>query len=494
MALEISCQTDLFKAEGCPLLVLPFWEGAEPASDLSGLTLWQKQLDPVLASGDFKGKAGEVLLIYPNQGRFLLLGLGKKETAGAETIRRSYSAAVRKAQAKKISEIHLLCPQVHSLDRNALLRAVADGVFLTNYAFTYLKGESLKDNPVVLLKKVVFVGCKENETELLKRFSTIASGVHLVRELVNGNADEVTPEMLAQTARSIEKRSRNLKLKVLEKMQIEKEKMGLLLAVNRGSDLEPRLIILSYRGNPKSDDHVVLVGKGITYDTGGLSLKPTDSMLTMKCDMAGAATVLGTVQTAAALELSVNVTAVVPATENSIGAKSYKVGDVYRAMNGKTVEVTNTDAEGRLVLADAMAYALRHLDPSVIIDIASLTGAIVIALGEDLSGLFCNSDSLASELMKSSDAVNEPLWRMPLVLDYKEMLKSEVADMINSAGRVGSSITAALFLQEFCGTVPWAHIDFAGSCFPTKPKYYNTTKGTGFALRLLIDFLERRQG
>jgi leucyl aminopeptidase len=216
-------------------------------------------------------------------------------------------------------------------------------------------------------------------------------------------------------------------------------------------------------------------------------------MLGMKCDMGGAATVLGAVQTAAALNLKINVTAVVPTTENSIDANSYKIGDVYRAMNGKTVEITNTDAEGRLVLADAMAYAVEHLKPTVMIDVATLTGAIVIALGEEISGLFCNNDLLASDLLVASDAVEETLWRMPIPSDYKEMLKSDVADMVNSAGRIASSITAALFLQEFCGSVPWAHLDIAGTCYRNKPKHYNTTKATGFGLRLLIDFLERRQ-
>ncbi len=490
MALQITCQPDPTKCdESCQLLVLPFWEGLEAAADHC---IWKELLDAPLSSGDFKGKMGEKLVFYSKKGRILLLGLGKKESVNAEVLRRAYSAAVRMAHSKKIKRIHLLFPET-SMKREAAIRGVAEGVFLTNYAFVHLKGDSLKDNPSVLLDEAIFLGLDQDDHEALKKWYAIATGVYLVRELVNGNADDVTPEMLADTAKSLEKRSRNLKLTVLERKQIEKEKMGLLLAVNRGSCLDPYLIVLSYKGNPKSDDHVVLVGKGITYDTGGLSLKPTESMLGMKCDMAGAATVLGAVQTAAALNLKINVTAVVPTTENSIDANSYKIGDVYRAMNGKTVEVTNTDAEGRLVLADAMTYAVEHLKPTAIIDIASLTGAIVIALGEDVSGLFCNNDALAKDLLTASDGVGENLWRMPLVADYKEMLKSDIADMVNSAGRTGSSITAALFLQEFCGSLPWAHLDVAGSCYPTKPKHYNTTKGTGFGLRLLVDFLERRQ-
>ena len=268
--------------------------------------------------------------------------------------------------------------------------------------------------------------------------------------------------------------------------------MGLFLAVNKGSSQDPYLITLSYSGNPKSKEHIVLVGKGITYDTGGLALKPAENMATMKCDMAGAATVLATVGAAAALGLKVNVTAIAPVTDNAIDAKSYKMGDVYFSMSGKTVEITNTDAEGRLVLADAITYAKTHFHPTLLIDVASLTGGIVVALGEDIAGLFSNDDPLAKDLLQSSETTGESLWRMPLNPDYKEMLKSDIADLLNSAGKTASSMTAALFLQEFASGTPWAHIDFAGSCYLSKPKNYNTSKATGFGVRLLIDFLEHR--
>ena len=489
MALQLLCQPDCAVSQS-EFLVLPFWEGGESAA---GLSRWKENFESALASGDFKAKAGETLLLYVKKGRILLLGLGKKENVNGEALRRAYAAAVRIAQAKKAKQIHLLFPEVSGMQRDVLLRAVAEGVILTNYAFLHLKGESIKDNPTVLLEEAVFLGLDQDDEANLKKWQTIAAGVHLVRELVNGNADDVTPQMLAETAKALEKRTRGLKATVLEKKQLEKEKMGLLLAVSRGSLKEPCLITLSYKGNPTSDDHVVLVGKGVTYDTGGLSLKPTESMLTMKCDMAGAATALATVQTAAALKLPVNVTAVAPVTENAIDGESYKVGDVYRAKNGKTVEITNTDAEGRLILADALSYAVEHLKPTLLIDLASLTGAIVVALGEDLSGVFCDDEPLVKELIAASNSVGEPLWRMPLVADYKEMLKSDIADMVNSAGRTASAITAALFLQEFCSSVPWAHIDFAGSCFLTKPKHTNTTKATGFGVRLLIEFLEHRK-
>jgi leucyl aminopeptidase len=298
--------------------------------------------------------------------------------------------------------------------------------------------------------------------------------------------------MLADTARSFEKTSSKIKTTIFDKKKLEQEGFGLILAVSRASSLDPYLIQVSYKGAPGSKEHIVLVGKGVTYDTGGLSLKPTDNMLTMKCDMSGAATVLGAVQTAAALGLKVNVTALVPTAENAIGSKSYKLGDVYKSYSGKTVEINNTDAEGRLILADALSYAAKNLKPTCMIDIASLTGAAVIALGEELSALFANDESLSKDLLAASEKTGELIWRLPLHPGYKESLKSEIADLINTSGRDAGAMKAALFLQEFTSTVPWAHIDFAGPCYLTKPKYYNPAKGTGYGLRLFIDFLKKR--
>ncbi|MBF8262588.1 MAG: putative cytosol aminopeptidase [Parachlamydiales bacterium] len=485
--LKIVCQKAFEKRELFELMVLPYWEGPGEAADLS---MWKEIAVQPLASGDFNGKAGDTLLLY-SQGRLLFLGLGKKDAVNGESLRRAYSAAVRLAQTKKVKTIHLVVPKIPKMADEDVLRGISEGILLTNYSFSQLKYDSLKENPVCLLEKAYFIGLEMKHEALIQKLTQIAAGVYLTRELVNGNADDVTPKMLAETALSLEKRTPGLKATILDKKQIEKEKMGLLLAVNRGSSMDPYLINLSYQGNPKSKEHIVLVGKGITYDTGGLALKPADGMATMKCDMAGAATVLAVVHTAAALQLKVNVTAVAPVTENAIDANSYKNGDVYRSMSGKTIEVNNTDAEGRLVLADAMTYAIKHWQPTKMIDVATLTGGIIIALGEEIAGVFANDDQLAKDLAISSEATGENVWRMPLHADYKEMLKSETADLLNSAGKSASSMTAALFLQEFVGSVHWAHIDFAGSSYLSKPKYYNTSKATGFGVRLLIDFLER---
>ena len=471
------------------LLVLPFWEGGKEAADFGVLT---KQFSRVIKSGDFKGKQGETALLYLEEGRVLLLGLGKEGAESSETVRRSLAAAVRFARTKQAKKVQFVLPHCKKIERHDLVRGFFEGIFLTNYAFLALKGESLKENPVQLLEEVGLIGLTKKELPFLEKLEVICSTVFWARDLVNGNADDKTPAMVAKMVEGLAKKSKKLKVEIFDQKRIEEEKMGLILAVNRGSSHEPRLIQMSYRGNPSSKEHIVFVGKGITYDTGGLSLKTTDGMLTMKSDMSGAAAVLGAVKAAALLDLKVNVTALTPMTENCIDGKSYKLGDVYRAYNGKTVEINNTDAEGRLVLADALSYAAMNLKPTCMIDIATLTGSAVIALGEEIAALYTPEEKLSKELLEASSQSDELLWRLPLHPEYKEALKSEIADLINSGGREAGSIKAAFFLQEFVGDIPWAHIDAAGPCFVTKPKHYNTSQATGYGIRLLFAFLEAK--
>ncbi|MGB7977869.1 MAG: leucyl aminopeptidase [Chlamydiales bacterium] len=462
--------------QGSGLWVLPFWEGPKGAAEFSLVDLE----GPLF---DFKGKNGEAALCYLGGQRILLIGLGAQDKASVEALRKAYSAVVRTAQAKKVKKIDLLFPKCKQ--RRAFLQGIVEGLLLTNYSFTY-KHDVLNEDPVVLLEQVSFVGIERND--LSDKLQKIIEGVYFVRDLVNANADDKIDLFL----KAAKKAHPKIKTVIFDKKRLEAEKMGLILAVNRASSLDPYLVQVSYKGCPKSDEQVVLVGKGITYDTGGLSIKPTDGMLDMKCDMAGAATVLSAVRIAAVLGLKVNVTALMPLTENCIGSKSYKLGDVYRAYSGKTIEINNTDAEGRLVLADAIAYAAQNLKPGCIIDVATLTGSCVVALGDGISGLFSNDDGLAEQLAESSERTDELIWRFPMHSDYKESLKSEIADMKNSGGREAGAIKAALFLQEFAGTVPWAHLDIAGPAFIPKPKDYNPVRGTGHGLRLLVDFLEGR--
>lgn len=484
---------DLEKRKHSDLVVLPLWKGKKHAIAAADYGKLKALISAPIEAEDFLGKEGEVLFLYTNGGpekRVALLGLGDEESITTEKLRRVYSCLTKACRAKKIKNIHILLPEIKSVTVDDLIRGIAEGLLLTNYAFDKLKAHALKDNLTVLLQNVTFIGAGPREIEIADECSSICRGVYLARDLVNGNADDITPQYLASVAQSFEKKLRHVKTTVFDKKRIQKEKMGLLLAVNRGSNLDPAFIIMEYKGNPKSKDVTVVVGKGVTYDTGGLNLKPTGGMETMKCDMGGAATAIGTVVAASTIGLKVNVTAVIPSTENCIGSKSYKPGDVYTSYSGKTVEIGNTDAEGRLILADALAYVSTKLKPTRIIDFATLTGAIDIALGAETTGLMSNNDALADSLIRAGSDTYERVWRLPLYEEYREQLKSDVADIRNIGGRSGGAIIAAMFLKEFVGKVDWAHCDIASTAYLSEARRYHPKHATGVGVRLMIDFLK----
>ena len=373
-----------------------------------------------------------------------------------------------------------------------LSKGMAEGLLLPNYVFHELKHQEPDEPGEPLLQKVVWIGTQRSILELSQKVNVICEAVCYARDLTNGSADKITPQYLARCALKIAKNHPSIKTTVLNKKQIEKEKMGLLLAVNRGSPLDPSFIIMRYHGNPRAKEHTVIVGKGVTYDTGGLNLKQVfGGMETMKSDMAGAAACLGTILAASRLKLHINLSIVIPSTENCIDAKSYKPGDVYTSYSGKTVEMTNADAEGRLILADALAYAVKKLHPTRLIDLATLTGAIEIALGSEAAGLMSTDNDLAQALLRSGEATDERLWRMPLFDEYKERLKSDIADLKNWGGRGAGACIAGTFLRAFVSeSIPWAHLDIAGTAFALEGKKYLPKYATGFGIRLLIDFLE----
>lgn len=491
--MEFSIVANLDQRKRSDALVLPFWKGKNGAESAFNLTKLDSLVSGPIETGDFKGKEGEVVFTYSSskhEQRIMLVGLGEKDKVTVEKLRRSYSNVTKASIQKKLKEINLIVPILRELSEEDRFRGIAEGLLLPNYVFAKNRPTSTKDEPIVLLEKVNFIGANKNELAVAEKYAEIMQGVYFARDLVNGNADDVTPEYLVKVAEGLEKTLSHVKTTIFNKKRLEKEKMGLILAVSRGSYREPALIFVEYKGNPKSKDHTVLVGKGVTYDTGGLNIKPTGSMETMRCDMGGAAAVLGTLYTAATLGLKVNVTAVVPTVENSIGSMSYKPGDVYQSYAGKTVEIGNTDAEGRLILADALAYVSKHLKPTRIIDVATLTGAIDIALGPEASGLMSNDDALADALIRSGSDTYDRVWRMPMYEEYREQLKSDVADIKNIGGRAAGSITAAHFLQEFVDKTPWAHLDIASTAFLSEIKRYHPKLATGVGVRLLVDFLE----
>lgn len=471
------------------LVVLPFWQGAKKAEPAFNLAPFKSELAAILQEDDFKGKEGETALIYTGkkrESRLLLLGCGKKSDATHETFRKAAAPAVKLCRQKGWTSLSFICPEQGSYHV-----PVTEGILLTDYVFEHLKNETLKDKTETTLKKLCIVGTHKNLAQDCKRTQTIIDSVNFARDLINGNADDITPQKLAETARELCKSASSLKATILGKNEIVKAGLGLLLAVNRASFRDPALIIVEYRGNPSSKDCTALVGKGITYDTGGLILKPKGGMETMKDDMSGAAAVLGTLKALSALKVPVNVVGIIPSTENSIGSGSYKPGDVYKSYSGKTVEVLDTDAEGRLVLADAISYVQDHYKPSRIIDLATLTGGIVVTLGDQASGIFSNDDKLSKKLQDAGDETHERLWRLPLFPEYKEALKSKIADLKNSTmERKATSINGAMFIQAFVKETPWAHLDIAGTAY-CEPRGYNTTPATGVGVRLLFEFFSK---
>lgn len=498
--MEFTTVQKLDKRKIADLLVIPFWKGSKgvewavkPDKTLAAL------IAPFLEIGDFKAKEGEVFCLYLNElpeKRLCLLGLGQKDKISTESLRKSYGSLTKYLLSKKLLELNLIIPHIPLLKHEELLTGMTEGLLLPNYVFDKLKHLTLKDaDKITPLKKIALIEASHDDLAFVKRVQIVCESVYYARDLINDNADAVTPQYLAKCAQDIAKEQSHVKATIFDKARIEKEKLNLLLAVNRGSHLDPVFIILEYKGNPKSKEHLVLVGKGITYDTGGLNLKPTGFMETMKCDMSGAAACLAALQAAAQLHLKVNFTVVIPTTENGIDAKSFKPGDVYDSYAGITVEMTNSDAEGRLVLADGLAYAVRNLKPTVLMDIATLTGAIDIALGPEASGLMSTDDKLANALIKAGDSTFERVWRMPLYDDYKERLKSDIADFKSWNGRPGGSCVAATFLRQFVDEkIPWAHLDIAATAYVNEARKYIPKYATGVGVRLVLKYLEEMAG
>lgn len=488
---------DLNKRKKADALVLPFWKNKDQKSlvaDVEGFKEFSPFLANVFAAKDFSGKEGEIVYVYPEkqpEARIILLGLGEKEKVSTEVLRRCYGALTKSCLSKRIRSLNLLVPQNEKISEKNLVRGVAEGLFLANYHFNGYKHRNPEEPLESFLEQVNWIGIKSSLLDVVKEANLIYEGVKYTRDLVNRNADEVTPQYLAQCAMNLAKKYPSIQTTVFDKKRIEKEKLELLLAVNRGSARDPVFIIMEYEGNPQAKERTVLVGKGITYDTGGLNLKPTGFMETMKCDMAGGAACFGTLLAVCLLGLKVNLTVVIPSTENCIDAKSFKPGDVYPSYSGKTVEMTNSDAEGRLVLADALAYAAKKLKPTRMIDIATLTGAIEIALGSEASGMMGSDDALIHDLLQAGENTFERVWHMPLFEEYKERLKSDIADLKSWNGRPAGATVAATFLRQFVEeSIPWAHIDIAATAYNTEGKKYLPKYATGVGVRLLVEFLQ----
>lgn len=440
-----------------------------------------------LASDErFEGKASQTLKVAAAgkaKARWLLL-VGVGEEQDAEKIAWGLGHAVgsgAKAQKSAALELPEVTPET--------VRAAAQGVMAGAYRYTEYKSDKEAESKLGSVAILDAPKGARGLTGAIRTGKAIGESINFARDLVNRPPNDLNPITLARAAAS-ESRKLGLTCRVWNKARIQKEGMNLLLAVNRGSGVEPRVIHVVYKpSRPKKK--VVFVGKGLTFDAGGLCIKPAASMVDMKCDMAGAAATLGIVFAAARLKLPIEVHAVVGSTENMTGSKAYRPGDIYKSLEGKTVEIINTDAEGRLVLADVLTWAARKLKPDYMIDHATLTGACIIALGPWRAGLYTDDDELADKYLKAADGEGESFWRMPLDSDLRSTLKSPVADIKHIGGRYGGSITAALFLKEFVAKTKWMHLDIAGPAFVERPHGRLPKGGTGFGVATGVRFLEK---
>jgi leucyl aminopeptidase len=456
---------------------------AKSVDEISG-----KAITLALKSGDMEGKSGSTLLLRQLSGitasRVLLIGLGKSEDSSLRTLRNAFRAALRALPAGVGSlATDFASLPVKKTDSHAKAAALAEVALDAGYQVNAVKEKKAEPKPLQQITLLVNKDAADAVSAGLLQGQSVGNGVTLAKDLGNLPPNICTPSYLGKQAEKLAK-DYGFKVEVLEEAEIEKLKMGSFLGVTRGSDEPPRFIVLQHLKGKKSQKPVVLVGKGITFDTGGISLKPGADMDEMKYDMCGAASVLGVFKAIGELDLPLNVVGLIPTCENMPSGRATKPGDVLTSMSGLTIEVLNTDAEGRLILCDALTYAERF-EPSAVIDIATLTGACVIALGHHPSGLFANNDSLARKLLDAGEKASDRAWQMPLWDEYQGQLDSNFADMGNIGGRAGGSITAACFLSRFAKKYDWAHLDIAGTAWKSGKE-----KGaTGRPVPLLVTYL-----
>lgn len=451
-------------------------------------------ISELIASGDLTGKAGEVGVLYPRGAiaakRVLVVGLGKRSSFNLEGVRQAAANGIKQAQKLKAKQVATIVhgAGIGGLDVTAAAQATVEGSLLATYRFAATKQEPEPAHAIDTLTIVEFDGGKVAAIETGSvQAQAIAAGVAIARDLVNMPPNVATPTKLAETAVSIA-HEYSLNITVGDRAWAAEHNMGGFLAVAKGAGEPPKFIVLEHNGDRDDLDTIVLVGKGITFDTGGISIKPSERMEAMKSDMGGAAAVLGAMKVVGALNLPLRVIGIAPCTENMPDANAYRPADVITASNGVTIEIISTDAEGRMVLADGLVYATRY-NPKAVIDLATLTGACVVALGQGMAaGLFSTDDGLRDQLVTAGTAVHERVWPLPLWDDYKEAIKSDVADIKNSGGRFGGVATSALFLKQFIN-YPWVHLDIAGMALSEKGSAYTPRGGTGYGVRLLVEFL-----
>lgn len=496
--MEIQLRLGKATEEKADALFIPVFEGDEEKH--ASVKLIDKAFDgeivKELGRTGYKAKPGSDLSL-PMLGRMkfscaVFSGLGSKKKYETDAARKFGGGAYKTAKAMKAGSVAIQFEDIQhgGLPSKELFAALAEGLLLAGYSFSHFQSKKKQRD---VKRAVIYTEDKRTLAALertLEEVTRVVEGVCLARELVNMPPSEMHPEAMLRAAEALAAENKQIKIKVLDKERMERLGMRAALAVANGSDYPPFGVHLTYTPSKKAKKRVILVGKAVTFDSGGLSLKPADGMKTMKIDMGGAATVLGLFKALPAIDPSVEVHGIFLAVENMPSGRAYRPGDIVRAMNGKTIEILNTDAEGRVTLADALSYASK-LSPDIVIDLATLTGACVSALGEEIAGLMTRDDRLADKLLAASHEAGEPLWRLPLFEEYKQDIKSKVADVRNLGGRGAGAITAGLFLEHFVEAPSWAHLDVAGPVYTEKETRPDLPYGaTGYGVRLLARYLQ----
>jgi len=481
-----------------PMLAVGVFEGTETPSG------WLEIIDRalggailrVLSSGDFRGKSGEELVLYgpENTGlkRLLLIGLGQPDKFDSESVRRAAGRAVRVAERMRLESLSISLDAFSNFDAASTAQAAAEGVVLAAWKFRELKTDKSTGTSDVTTVDILGSDDAAEVSRAVETGAKIADAANFARALQSRPGNVATPFHLAEEAERMAVQV-GLDITVFDERRMIDEGMHAILAVSRGSQEEARLIVMKHSGGEDREPPLVLVGKGLTFDAGGISLKPPTGMEDMKFDMSGGAAVIGAMKAIAELGIPANVVGIVPASENLPSGNALKPGDVIDTLAGKTVEVINTDAEGRLILADALCYGAQ-LHPAAMVDCATLTGAVVIALGHQAAAVLGNQQGLIDELISAGKSSGERCWPLPLWDDYREQLDSETADLSNVGGRPAGSITAAKFLSEFVGDTPWAHLDIAGTAYGDGKLPYQRKGAYGFPTRMLIHWVRSRAG
>ena len=475
-------------------IIINLFEGVKSPGGATGAVdkAFDGAISRLIAKGEIKGKLNEVTLIHTlgeiAAEMVAVVGLGKREDFDLDKVRSVTAAACK---SLRMSEVKQVATILHGggaggIDPNSSAQAIAEGGLLGLYTF---RRHITKEPEYGEIEQLLIVERDESKIPSLeagvKKGIVLAEAANFARDMVNQPANFMTPANMAEKAQEVAQKW-GLGLEILEREDMQKLGMGALLGVAQGSQQPPKFIILSYKGDEKSEKTLGLVGKGITFDSGGISIKPSEKMDEMKGDMAGGASVIATMRAIGELKPKINVTGLIPATENLPSGSALKPGDVIKAMNGKTIEVVNTDAEGRLILADALCYA-NKLGLSPLVDIATLTGACHIALGDVCSGAFGNNQEIVDKVVRAGEEAGEKIWQMPMFEEYREQNKSEIADMKNSGGRWGGAVTAAQFLAEFVGDTPWVHLDIAGTFILDRDRGYLPKGATGIPVRTLVN-------